>query len=176
MVRRPIGKDERELVAADPRRGSRVPHRLAKALADRPEDLVAEGVSVGVVHDLEVVEVQDHERERPAPPPRSIDLLLEHLAKAAMVCEAGQRVALGQSLKLLLVTAEQGQQAGGEHDPDRAHRDYGEVVRRLAERDHAQPQRPEPEGSRQHDPPTRLPRDSIGCSLPQFAHAGPSTG
>ena len=53
-----------ELVAAQPGSGVTLPDRLADALGDALEQLVADGVAEAVVDVLEVVEVEEHHDER----------------------------------------------------------------------------------------------------------------
>ena len=78
-----------ELVTAEP--GEHVGGSDARAHASRghPEQLVAFGVTVGVVHVLEVIEVDEEERGREQPVPIERRESLEELGA---VREAGQRV------------------------------------------------------------------------------------
>jgi hypothetical protein len=61
--RRAGGKDDRELLAADPAHRVRPAHRRAKYVGDVPEHLVALAVPADVVHALEVVDVEHHQRD-----------------------------------------------------------------------------------------------------------------
>jgi hypothetical protein len=56
------GKDHRELLAADPAHDIRRAHRAAQQVRDLEQQLVPDPVPVDVVHLLEVVEVEHHER------------------------------------------------------------------------------------------------------------------
>ena len=87
------GRDERELVAADPRQAVAVAHHARAGLGDRAQDRVARRVAVLVVDGLEAVEVEEHERGRAAVLGRP----RERVVEAAAVEEARQRVALGHA-------------------------------------------------------------------------------
>ncbi len=86
------GQDQRELRAPDARRRSPARIGAAQGCADAAQHLVAVGVAVGVVDGLEVVEVEDHETERPALLAAPIQLRGERLVEAAVVGEPGERV------------------------------------------------------------------------------------
>ena len=62
----PVGvdEDERELLAAVARDKIHAPRQPFELGGERPEDPVAEGVAVGVVDLLEVIDVQQQQRER----------------------------------------------------------------------------------------------------------------
>ena len=66
--------------------------RAAEALAEIAQRRVAGLVAVLVVDVLEVVEVEQHERERPAVPGAARDRHLEQAVEAAPVVETGERV------------------------------------------------------------------------------------
>ena len=59
-----VGAEQGELVAAEAGQGVAAAQDLGQASGDRAQQLVADGVSVGVVHELEVVDVQEEHRYR----------------------------------------------------------------------------------------------------------------
>ena len=63
--------------------------------AEVGQRLVAEGVALGVVDRLEVVEVDQHQRHRRAIALRGVDLAIELLLEGPMVAEPGQRIGQG---------------------------------------------------------------------------------
>ena len=87
-----VGEDQRELVAADARHHVGGPERVAELLGHRTQRLVAEPVAVGVVHLLEAVEVEQHERHLALRALRALDLHLERAVEEAAVAHAGERV------------------------------------------------------------------------------------
>ncbi len=59
-----VRQDERELVATQPRHGVGIAHALRQPLGGLPQHHVARGVAEAVVDRLEVVEVDEEQRER----------------------------------------------------------------------------------------------------------------
>ena len=90
-----VGQEERELVPADAEGPVGRPQRGPDEPPHRRQELVAGRVPIGVVHPLQVVEVEDHERERPATAGRVGDLAAELLLEGAVVGETGERVHAG---------------------------------------------------------------------------------
>ena len=105
------GKQDRELVAAEPERLAALPE-VRRQLG---EHLVAARMAEAVVDPLEVVDVDEAEAERVALRARVGDLALEPVVEVAVVAEPGQRV--------------------GEREPHRAQLAEG---RALVERDREQ--------------------------------------
>src|SRR5205085_2481567 len=64
----------------------------AEDAAQGPEDVVPGAMAEAVAHELEVVEVGEHERERAVEPLGALELEREHLHEPAAVREAGQLV------------------------------------------------------------------------------------
>ena len=87
-----LGQDQRELLAAIASREVDVPDPRTEDLADGPQNGVARRVAVAVVDGLEVVQVQEHERERVADAVGAAPLERELLVEGAPVREAGQAV------------------------------------------------------------------------------------
>ena len=96
IVARGLGEDQRELVAAvagrDVGGAQRRPHQLGHV----DQDAVAVEVAEAVVDELEVVQVEHHDAQRPVGPHGAHDLLGQPLVQVAVVEEAGQRVAVGE--------------------------------------------------------------------------------
>ena len=84
---------DRELVAAEARRGVAGAHAAQQPLADRDEQLVAGGVAEAVVDRLELVEVAEQDRRRCAPRARArASAWRGGRASSVAVREAGERV------------------------------------------------------------------------------------
>ena len=94
------GQDHRELVAADAAGDVGVAHDLADALGDLGEHGVAGEVADAVVDRLEVVEVEDDQREPAVVALGARDLARERLVEVAAVVQAGQRVEVGVLARL----------------------------------------------------------------------------
>jgi hypothetical protein len=98
-----VRQDQRELLAADPCRRVRAAHDAAQLRPHAAQDLVAVRVTVRVVDHLEVVEVQDHERQRLTLAAGVIQRRGQRLVKPAMVDEPGQCVGRGEPSQPVLV-------------------------------------------------------------------------
>jgi hypothetical protein len=102
IVHARAAQQNRELVAAQP------PHRvgLAQAVAQQLRGLAHESVAglmaEGVVHLLQVVQVQHQQRARVPVAAHQLDLQRQRLQEAPAVEQAGQRVVFGQELELAL--------------------------------------------------------------------------
>ncbi len=117
------GEDDGELVAAEPGQGVAGAAAPAQDVGHFSDQLVAGGVTVGVVDLLEVIEVehQDGAGGALAPRPRHRDLQV--FVEAAAVLQAGQRVLACLALQLLhaLLAApdeDQGAEQGSDRDAD----------------------------------------------------------
>ena len=93
------GDDDRELLAADPTDDVRRADGRAEDVRDVQEQLVADAVPVDVVHLLEVVQVDHHERDGVVLDRRPHELLAETVVEGAVVVEAGQCVGRGLMLE-----------------------------------------------------------------------------
>ena len=83
----------------------------ADQLAEGGERLVADGVAGAVVDLLELVQVDEHERERDLVAGCALDLAVELLLEGAVVAEAGQRVAQRVGDRLLVADLQVGARA-----------------------------------------------------------------
>ena len=92
-------EDERELVAAEPRNGVARAHRLVQPGRDRHQQLVAGGVAEGVVHQLEVVDVHQHDGDLRSGPRRPRERLAQAIAEERPVRKARQRIVEGLILE-----------------------------------------------------------------------------
>ena len=84
--------EEGELVAADAEGRIRGSDRGADQLSDLGQELVAHGVTLRVVDALELVDVDEHEREVRAVAARALDHARHRLLEGAVVAEAGEAV------------------------------------------------------------------------------------
>ena len=87
-----VRQDDRELVAAGAERAVAVAERVADRVRHAEQELVAGGVALAVVDDLEVVEVDEQEGDRDLVAPEEVELAVELLLERAVVPEAGQPV------------------------------------------------------------------------------------
>ena len=86
------GHQHGELVAADPERAVGTAQRAPEQLGDLGEGLVADGVAGRVVDELEVVEVDEDERDQVAVAPDGVQLAIELLLECPVVAEPGERI------------------------------------------------------------------------------------
>ena len=87
-----LGQQQRELLAAEPGDRVRRTHRIPEPLGQHHEHVVPHAVPVPVVDELEVVEVDDHERAGMPPPDRAFELDPERTLEAAPVRRPRERV------------------------------------------------------------------------------------
>ena len=90
-----LAEEDRELVAALAGDDVIGPDRAGEPLGDLDEDLVADGVAVGVVDALEVVEVDEEQGDRAGTAAVAGERPLEVVAEEDAVGEPGQRVVQG---------------------------------------------------------------------------------
>ncbi len=100
LVGRRLGKQDRELLAAEAGRDVVVAQLRAEDLRDPLQHRVAGKVSVAVVDVAEQVEVGHDQRHRPLEPRGAGDLCGERRREVARVVEAGLRVDAGLRLQL----------------------------------------------------------------------------
>src|SRR5919201_3685288 len=93
--------EHEELVAAEAGDDVSRAHLLANDLRELDEIAIALVVSEAVVHVLQRVAVDHHERQRVAVARRALDLLLHAAGEVARVVEAGQLVGDGEAVRLL---------------------------------------------------------------------------
>src|SRR5204863_1052128 len=99
-----LRQEQGELLAADAGEAVHRPDQVAGDVAKAAEDVVPGAVAVAVVDALEVVEVEEDERDGQARATLAIDLLLEGLEQEAPVVEPCERVA-DRLVEPLLVVA-----------------------------------------------------------------------
>ena len=87
-----VGQDDGELVTADAEAAVPVAQGVADAVGHADEEAVSGRVTLGVVDDLEVVEVEEQQRDRHLVTAVDLQLPVELLLEGAMVAEAGQAV------------------------------------------------------------------------------------
>ena len=102
VLARGLRQDQGELVAAVARRDVGAAERRADQLGDVDEDAVPVQVAEAVVHELEVVEVEHHDAQRPVRAHRADDLLGQALVQVPVVEEPGQRVPVGEVARRLV--------------------------------------------------------------------------
>ena len=92
---RRVGREQSELLAADPCRAVEAALGAVDRVGHALEDRVAGGVAVCVVDPLEAVEVADDQAERLVGAAGALELDVEHVLEAAPVEQVGERVAVG---------------------------------------------------------------------------------
>jgi len=100
VLRGQVGKDERELVPAQPRHGIGLAHRIAEAFRDLDEQRIAGVVPERVVHALEAVEIDEHQGAQSHRLSLGVQQPGQPLQHDAPVVQAGQRIAFGLLLDL----------------------------------------------------------------------------
>ena len=130
--------EQRELVAADPREHGRLADHLAQPARDALDRQVPELVAERVVDRLEVVEVEQHHRQRTVLALGGGERRLERLGQRRAVREAGQRVVVGPvARKRRLPAAEVDREHRHEAHRDERHARVGRRHQRRRERQHA---------------------------------------
>ena len=97
-----VGQQEQELVAAEPRDHVGLARADAEAIRQLDQQLIAGVMPEGVVHELEVVEVQEQHADPQVEAPRARQRALEHLLEQRAVRQAGELVVVGEERDLLL--------------------------------------------------------------------------
>ena len=97
-----VRQQDHELVAALARNEVGVTHALAQPVGELGEQQVARVVPQGVVHELEVVEVEEHDPDAGVVAAGPRDGLVEHLLEQVPVRQARELVVVGQERDLLL--------------------------------------------------------------------------
>ena len=87
-----VGRDHRELLAAQPRHHIVIARHVLEAVGDRPQHLVADIVAMRVVDLLEMVEVEDHQPDRLLDAAELLEIFLQRIVEIAPVLHAGQAV------------------------------------------------------------------------------------
>ena len=108
-------QDDGELLAADPADDVGSANSQLEHVGEDLEDLVALSVPADVVHALEVVDVEHHQRDLLSRPAGALELGAEPLVEVAVVVEPGQRVGVRKVLEpgadLCVVERERGRVA-----------------------------------------------------------------
>ena len=139
-----VRQDDRELVAADAEGTVAVAQRVADAVGHAHEQAVAGRMALAVVDDLEVVEVDEQQRDGHLVATVELELAVELLLERAVVAEAGEAVVQRVLARLAVEHLELGlrpgevveglQEGPGDDDGDEQHDDgEGRRARRAAE-------------------------------------------
>ena len=91
-----------ELVAAEPRRRILAAKLSLEALGDGAQQAVADGMAQGVVHILEVIDVEAHDGGKTATAPGHGNGVVDPLPEQDAVGQAGQCIVLGHVPDVLL--------------------------------------------------------------------------
>ena len=83
VVARRVVEEDRELVAAEARRGVSVAHAEPDAVGDLDQEQIAGLVAERVVDHLEAVEIGEHHDDRRRDPPSPSERMIEPIARAA---------------------------------------------------------------------------------------------
>ena len=94
-VRADIGHQQGELVAPEPGQAVARPAGGPQDARDLVQHFIPHGMTVNVIEELEVVQVQHHDRKRRAVSERPFGLFFQPLVEHAVVQQAGQGVLLG---------------------------------------------------------------------------------
>ena len=102
---RRLRKNHHELLAAVARHDVDLAHGLLEQRAELAQHAVAGEVARGVVDRLEVVDVEQQQRERRVEPPRAIDLGRQPIEQRAAIEHARERIGRRQRLEPAVVGA-----------------------------------------------------------------------
>ena len=102
ILPRQIARQHDELVAAQPGDDGAARGDRAQPVGHLPQQPIADAVAVQVVERLEIVQVDEEQRPRPAPPGGLGDGIGRALAQGRAVRQAGQGIAVGQFAHALL--------------------------------------------------------------------------
>ena len=111
-------QDHRELLAAVAAHAVAAPDALLQLRRHQLQHLVSAGVAVAVVKLLEVVDVDDQQRERATAAPAALELADRHFVEEAAVRHAGQRV--GEALPAQVAQAAREREREQHHLEQRA--------------------------------------------------------
>ena len=93
-----VGQDDAELVTADATRQVGGAHVLTDQIAQRPQHPVSHPRAVRVVDLLELVEVEEQQRQRSPGATAAVDLPLQRVLEVAPIVQAGERIRHDQAL------------------------------------------------------------------------------
>src|SRR5207237_1227046 len=94
-----MGKKDRELIAADPRRDIRVPQVELEDLGHASQSAIACRVTALIVEALHSVEVEREHRDRTLIPGSVSQRPIEVRAETTPICEAGELIAMREVAK-----------------------------------------------------------------------------
>src|SRR5665811_1644977 len=98
-----IGQDGHELVATIAPYDIGVAYRGGQHRGYDAQHIVAGWMSIGVVKELEAVQIHHDQREDPPDPLYSVELLFQTAVEGAVVVEIGHRVPLGQVTRAVIL-------------------------------------------------------------------------
>ena len=87
-----VGNDDHELVATSARNRIRLANAHLKARGDNPEDLISDGMTVGVIDLFEIIHINEEHRDPCFIALRSLDGFREAIFQEASVGETRQRI------------------------------------------------------------------------------------
>ena len=115
-----VWEQDRELVTADPERAVGQPGLLPQQPPDLGQHRVADAVTLAVVDELELVEIEQHERQVVPVALRLVEEGLELLLEGTVVAEPGEavdeRVLAGLPVRLVELGARGFELCGGQQD------------------------------------------------------------
>ena len=121
-----LGQQDQELVAAEPGEHPRRPRCPRRRPGDPPQQPVAGAVAEGVVDELEVVEVDEQQRDRAARARAAVHAAAQLRLQLGAVGQPGQRVEVGEAGDLLLRAQALGDVLARREDAD-------DLARRVAQ-------------------------------------------
>ena len=99
-VRRRLRKEQRELVASEPRQDIGLPRALFQQPGNALQEIVAGLVAETIVDVLEMIQIDDEDGSGGPVPRRSLDLPTQFPFKPPSVVKTGQEVVIGEILEL----------------------------------------------------------------------------